>query len=93
MIQFNSQIRSKLSWSILAFTTAFLYKILNRYSKLFGIMNVSIIVLLLLSLYYIIIAVTVITYIPVLISICLIIYVIRKESKDDHFDSILKRVA
>ena len=92
MIQFHSQIRSKLSWSILAFTTAFLYKILNRYSKLFGIMNVSI-VLLLLSLYYIIIAVTVITYIPVLISICLIIYVIRKESKDDHFDSILKRVA
>ena len=56
-------------------------------------MNVSIIVLLLLSLHYIIIAVTVITYIPVLISICLIIYVIRKESKDDHFDSILKRVA
>ena len=50
MIHFYSQIPYDLGWSVLSFTHVFLYKILNRYSKLFGIMTVLIIIILLLLL-------------------------------------------
>ena len=50
MIHFYSQEPYNLGWSILGFTNVFLYQILNRYSKLFGIMTVSIIIILLLIL-------------------------------------------
>ena len=57
MIHFDSQISYNLGWSVLGFTSVFLFQILNRYSKLFGIMIVSIfiiiILLLLLSFTYI----------------------------------------
>ena len=50
MIHFYSQIPYSLGWSVLGFTSVFLYQILNRYSKLFGIITVSIIIIILLSL-------------------------------------------
>ena len=50
MIHFYSQIPYNLGWSVLGFTNVFLYQILNRHSKLSGIMTVSIIILLLLLL-------------------------------------------
>ena len=50
MIHFYSQIPYNLGWSVLGFTSVFLYQILNRYSKLFGIMTVSITIIILLLL-------------------------------------------
>ena len=50
MIHFYSQIRYNLDWSVLDFTSVFLYQILNRYSKLFGSMIVSIIIIIVLLL-------------------------------------------
>ena len=50
MIHFYSQIPYNLGWSVLGFTSVFLYQILNRYSKLFGIMTVPIIIIMLLLL-------------------------------------------
>ena len=57
MIHFYSQIPHNLGWSVLGFTSIFLYQILNRYSKLFGIMTVD-------YFYYIIIAI--IIFIPLI---------------------------
>ena len=48
MIHFYSQIPYNLGWSALGFASVFLYQILNRYSKLFGIMIVSIVIIILL---------------------------------------------
>ena len=48
MIDFYLQIPYNLGWSVLGFASVFLYQILNRYSKLFGIMIVSIVVIILL---------------------------------------------
>ena len=50
MIHFYSQIPYNLGWSVLCFTSVFLYQILNGYSKLFGIMTVLIIIIILLLL-------------------------------------------
>ena len=50
MIHFYSQIPCHLGWSAIGFKSVFLYQILDRYSKLFGIMTVSIIIIILLSL-------------------------------------------
>ena len=50
MIHFYSQIPCNLGWSVLGFTSVSLYQILNRYSKLFGIMTESIIIILLFLL-------------------------------------------
>ena len=50
MIHFYSQIPYNLGWSVLGFTSVFMYQILNCYSKLFGIMTVSIIIIILLLL-------------------------------------------
>ena len=48
MIYFYSEIPYNLGWSVIGFTSVFLSQILNRYSKLFGIMTVSIIIIILL---------------------------------------------
>ena len=48
MIHFYSQMSHSLGWSVLGFTSAFLYQTLNRYSKLFGIMIVSIVIIIIL---------------------------------------------
>ena len=48
MIHFYSQLPYKLGWSVLGFASAFLYQIPNRYSKLFRIMTVSIIIVIFL---------------------------------------------
>ena len=50
MIHFSSQTPYSQGWSVLGFKSIFLYQILDRYSKLFGIMTVSIIIIILLSL-------------------------------------------
>ena len=50
MIHLYSQIPYNQGWSVLGFKSDFLYQILNRYSKLFGIMTLSIIIIILLSL-------------------------------------------
>ena len=50
MIHFYSQISYNLGWSLLGFTSVFLYQTLSCSAKLFGIMIVSIIIMLLLSL-------------------------------------------
>ena len=50
MIYFYSQIPYSLGWSVLGFASVFLYQILNCYTKLFGIMTVSVIIILLLLL-------------------------------------------
>ena len=50
MIHFYSQTPYKLGWSVLRFTSLFLHQILNLYSKLFGIMAVSIVIVILLLL-------------------------------------------
>ena len=50
MIHFYSQIANDLGWSVLGFTSAFLYQIFNCYHKLFGVMTVSIIIIILLLL-------------------------------------------
>ena len=63
MIHFYSQIPYSLGWSVLGFTSVFLYQVLNRYSKLFGIMTVD---------YYYHIIITIIIYTH-LIRTCLII--------------------
>ena len=65
MIHFYSQIPYSLGWFLLGFTSAFLYQILNRYSKLFGSRDS-------VDYYYHIIIITIIIYIY-LIRTCLII--------------------
>ena len=50
MIHFYSQILYNLRWSVLGFTSVFLYQILNHYSNLFGNMTVSIFIIILLLL-------------------------------------------
>ena len=50
MIHFYSEIPYNLGWSALGLTSVFLYQIINRYSKLFGTMTVSIIIIILLLL-------------------------------------------
>ena len=50
MIHLYSQIPYNLGWSVLGFKSVFLYQILNRYSKLFAIITVSIIIIILLLL-------------------------------------------
>ena len=50
MIHFYSHIPYNLGWSVLGFTSVFLYQIFNYYYKLFGIMTVSTIIIILLLL-------------------------------------------
>ena len=52
MIHFYWQIPYNQGWSVLGFTSIFLNQILNRYSKLFGIMTVSIIIIILSYCHY-----------------------------------------
>ena len=59
-----------IGWSVLGFTSVFLYQILNRYSKLFGTMIVPIIIIIIFVI--IIIIITIIIYIYLII-ICLTI--------------------